>query len=630
MIIFISFLAINLIVGMYYSRGIKTIKEYAVGSRNFSTSTIVTTIVATFIGGGVFSLSLSKTYTDGLSYIFLNIGEISAFFITAYFFAPRMAEFLGTLSIAEAMGNLFGKNVRIITAVCSIALTSGAVAMQFKVASTLLGYFFGINSAYATVISGLVVIIYSAGGGIKAVTFTDIIQFLTFGTFIPILALIIWGTLHNPEIVIDTIAYNKAFDYKLIFSFDNPQIWSLITLFILFAQPVCFDPAMFQRVSMSKNTLQAKKAFLISGLILIVIYFFMDWIAILLLSIKKDIPSDSLLSYIIDRYTYPGFKGFILIGIISMLMSTADSYINSSAVMFAHDFCKPLGIKWVKKYELLSSQLFAFAIGICAIIAALLSANLFSLLILINEFYLPVVAMPILFAVLGFRSSSKSVLISMAVGAIFMIFWKIISPNTDIEGVIPATLINLIFLIGSHYLLKQPGGWVGIKDPMPLIIAKLERTRKIRGLITNIKKFNLLQACKNNLPIAEITYTYLGIFIIASTYSSLYIIPEDLRVNYQEIYNFIYHSVLIMSSILLSYPIWPKSFKSENFMAMYWNIAIFYILICVGSTLVIISHFNEIQLMVFMLNLVVMGIILRWQITNINVKFRSFANYKNI
>ncbi|ASX28343.1 hypothetical protein BA173_06065 [Rickettsia sp. MEAM1 (Bemisia tabaci)] len=84
---------------MYYSRGIKTIKEYAVGSRNFSTSTIVTTIVATFIGGGVFSLSLSKTYTDGLSYIFLNIGKISAFFITAYFFAPRMAEFLGTLSL---------------------------------------------------------------------------------------------------------------------------------------------------------------------------------------------------------------------------------------------------------------------------------------------------------------------------------------------------------------------------------------------------------------------------------------------------------------------------------------------------------------------------------------------------
>nr|WP_253308614.1 sodium:solute symporter family protein [Rickettsia endosymbiont of Ceutorhynchus assimilis] len=614
-VIFLGFLAVNLGIGIYYGRNIKTIKEYAVGDRNFSTPTIVATIIATFIGGGVFSLTLSKTYSDGLAYIFLNVGEISAFFITAYFLAPRMAEFLGTLSIAEAMGNLFGKNIRVITAICSIALTAGAVAMQFKVASTVLSYFFGINSIYATIISGMVVIIYSAGGGIKAVTFTDIIQFLTFGAFIPILALVIWGTLNNPEIVFDTITYNSAFDFKEVFSYSNPHFWSLITLFILFAQPICFDPAMFQRVSMAKNTKQIRKSFFISGIILIVIYLFMDWIAILLLSIKNDIAADSLLSYIIDNYTYPGFKGFVLIGIVAMLMSTADSYINSASVIFAHDFCTPLGIKWVKKNELFSSQLFAVAVGISAIIAALSSSNLFNLFILINEFYMPIVAMPILFAVLGFRSSSKSVLIGMAAGFISIILWKYISPNTDIVGVVPATFMNMIFLFASHYVLKQPGGWVGVKIPLPLLVFRMERKRKIQNFITNIKEFNILRFCTNNLPREEITYTYLGIFIIASTYSSLYTIPENLRIHYKEIYNFIYHSVLIMSTILLSYPIWPNSFKNEKFITIYWNVAIFYILICVGSILVIISHFSEIQLMVFMLNMIVMGIILRWQMT---------------
>ncbi|WP_341790310.1 sodium:solute symporter family transporter [Rickettsia endosymbiont of Polydrusus tereticollis] len=620
-VIFFGFLAVNLGVGMYYSRNIKTIEEYAIGDRNFSTSTIIATIIATFIGGGVFSLTLSKTYSDGLAYIFLNVGEISAFFITAYFLAPRMAEFLGILSIAEAMGNLFGKKVRVITAVCSIAITAGAVAMQFKVASTILGYFFGINSIYATIISGMIVIIYSAGGGIKAVTFTDIIQFLTFGAFIPILALVIYGTLHNPEIVFDTITYNSAFDFKEVFSYSNPHFWSLIILFPLFAYPICFDPAMFQRVSMAKNTKQIRKSFFISGVILIVIYLFMDWIAVLLLSVKNDIAADSLLSYVIDNYTYPGFKGFALIGIVAMLMSTADSYINSSAVIFAHDFCKLLGIKWIKNNELLSSKLFAVAVGVFAIIAALSSNNLFDLLILINEFYMPIVAIPILFAALGFRSSSKSVLIGMAAGFISIILWRFIFPNTEIEGVVPATFMNMVFLFASHYMLKQPGGWVGVKNPLPLIVARMEQKRKINNFITNIKEFNILRFCNNNLPLEEITYTYLGIFIIASTYSSLYTIPESLRIHYKEIYNFIYHSVLIMSAILLSYPIWPNSFKNEKFITIYWNIAIFYILICVGSILVIISHFSEIQLMVFMLNMVVMGIILRWQVTLLMLAF---------
>ncbi|KJV70647.1 putative membrane protein [Orientia tsutsugamushi str. UT76] len=38
----------------------------------------------------------------------------------------------------------------------------------------------------------MVVIIYSAFGGIRAVVFTDIFQSLAFGAFIPTLAILIW------------------------------------------------------------------------------------------------------------------------------------------------------------------------------------------------------------------------------------------------------------------------------------------------------------------------------------------------------------------------------------------------------------------------------------------------------
>jgi Na+/proline symporter len=38
--IIIGFLITNLIFGLFSGRGIKSIKEYAIGSRNFSTATI--------------------------------------------------------------------------------------------------------------------------------------------------------------------------------------------------------------------------------------------------------------------------------------------------------------------------------------------------------------------------------------------------------------------------------------------------------------------------------------------------------------------------------------------------------------------------------------------------------------
>ena len=61
-IIIISFLAINLVAGFYSGRGIKTIKEYAIGNRNFSTATIAATIIATWIGSGFFYSAISETY----------------------------------------------------------------------------------------------------------------------------------------------------------------------------------------------------------------------------------------------------------------------------------------------------------------------------------------------------------------------------------------------------------------------------------------------------------------------------------------------------------------------------------------------------------------------------------------
>ena len=43
-----------MIFGFKSSKGIATISQYAIGDRNFSTGTLVATIVATWIGGGFF------------------------------------------------------------------------------------------------------------------------------------------------------------------------------------------------------------------------------------------------------------------------------------------------------------------------------------------------------------------------------------------------------------------------------------------------------------------------------------------------------------------------------------------------------------------------------------------------
>ncbi len=50
-IIFITFLIITLFIGIRYGSKLKTLKDYALGDKNFSTITISATITATYMLG---------------------------------------------------------------------------------------------------------------------------------------------------------------------------------------------------------------------------------------------------------------------------------------------------------------------------------------------------------------------------------------------------------------------------------------------------------------------------------------------------------------------------------------------------------------------------------------------------
>ncbi|WP_375333813.1 sodium:solute symporter [Candidatus Tisiphia endosymbiont of Xenochironomus xenolabis] len=669
--IFSIFLTFNLVVGLFYSRGIKNIKEYAIGNRNFSTSTITATIIATCIGGGLFSEAVSESYKQGLYFIIPALGEPLALVIVGYLLAPRMAEFLGNLSIAEAMGTLYGKKVQLLTAIAGIFLCIGIVGVQFQVSARMLQLFFHVSSFYAVVASAIIVILYSAFGGIKAVTFTYIIQFLTFGTVVPIITLLIWGTLHDPHKVFVTITENPLFDYRQVFNFNDSKFISSFFLLLFFLIPA-FQPVFFQRLAMAKNITQVRKSFITGGLISLTILVIIIWVGILLLANNPNLDPENLLAHIIENHSYPGLRGITAIGIVAIIMSTADSYINSSAILFTNDILKLLNFKIIanptnitpslrgdtlvatkRSQKLIKNRLlrrlhllamtfgvllrnnlsdliilrvFAIFVGIFAIFLALEASNILDLLLIILGFYMPVVSVPFLLAILGFRTSSKAVLIGMFAGFIIAVSFKVL--NVQMKAVIPAMAANLLTLMFSHYFFKQPGGWIGVKDPSPIIAFRLERKRKFRKIISSIKQFSLINFCKGNLPKNEVTFSLFGFFVIISTYSSLFTIPEHYCTKYANIYHFIYHSVLLISTGFVAYPVLPPKFKSERFIALTWSLGVLYLLICVGSMLVIISEFHQLQCMIFIINLLVTGILLRWQIALFITIFGTFASFQ--
>jgi Na+/proline symporter len=253
--ILVVFLVANLVVGLRYGRSVKTLRDYALGGKNFSTSVLVATIVATWMSGSALFINLDKTYKQGLYYVIPDIiGTPMCLLITGYVIGPRMGRFLNNLSVADSLGKLYGKTVQVIAGIATVLRSTGYMAMQLKVIAGVLAVLFDYEGPELVVISAIIITSYSLTGGVKAVTFTDVLQFLTFGTLLPLLALTIWNNLQDPAQVTHMFQTNPLLSFKVKQGGNwSPEFLNSL-VFMAYLMTPSLQPQLFQRMVMARDT----------------------------------------------------------------------------------------------------------------------------------------------------------------------------------------------------------------------------------------------------------------------------------------------------------------------------------------------------------------------------------------
>ncbi|WP_196759639.1 sodium:solute symporter family protein, partial [Orientia tsutsugamushi] len=602
------FLIANLAIGLWYGKEVKSVRDYAISGRNFSTAALTATLLATWIGGGTFSFRLYEIYSIGILAVLGVIGHILNFLTNAYVLIPRMQEFLGKLSVSDVMGDLYGKHVRIITAICSIIRASTGIAIQIKVFSTMFNHFLGMGSVYATIISSMVVIIYSAFGGIRAVVFTDIFQSLAFGAFIPTLAILIWGMFGSWESIVNTLTTNPIFDPKILLDYSSHNTLKYYGMFFYYFLPE-MNPAMFHRVLLARSTVQAANAFKIMLFMYLSFCIFVGFIGLTLLSSHQNIDASNLVPYIIDSYAYPGFKGLVVIGISAMLMSTADSYINSASIIFVNDLCKPLGLFQTNaKLEFKAVRIFAIFIGVLGLYIALLQKNLLDIILFGASFYTPIVGIPLMFTMLGFRTTTRVIVSGMIAGISTTFIWnKYFNAALPIGDLTPATIANFIVMMIMHYCLGEPGGWVGPSDRRPLNVLKEKRKQQINSITSFFKSLshsfswdNICAYCNNETFRGR--HYYIEYSVI--TAASLMVMSLCGQVEHNVASAWLVTKVsvillgLVMTTALLYNNKWNADFRTK-YLGLIWHVTIFYTLVFSNTLLTMIGGSSPILLMCF-------------------------------
>ena len=532
------------------------------------------------------------------------------------------------------MGELFGNKVRTITAISGVVGVTGIIAIQLQIAGLLFEYALGVDHFYGIILSGIIITLYSSLGGIRSVTFTDIIQFGTFGVIIPFVAYVLLSNISDSRIIIDTLSTNPAFDYKSVFSFNNPNIYYYISLFLWLFIPN-FNPAIFQRIAMAKNTKQVHDSFIIAAFVGLLLAALVCWIGILVLSYYPNVDEQDILKHTISNYGWiTGFKGLLISGIMAMIMSTVDSYINSNSILLVHDLNNSLNTKFIKN-ELYATRVCSLLIGIISILIALRGGNFFELILWTSTCYMPIVTVPFMMALFGFRSSEKSVLLGMIAGFTITVLWELFLKDQigNVGGLIPGMLANLMTLLSYHYTFKQKGGWVGIKDSTEIENIKKGRKKNFEKLYNEIKLFSFVSLCIKNTPKSDGLLAFLGFFIMVSVFSSVNTLPDGIYDQNISLINSFYIITLCASSLLISYPLWLNSWKGSNFVSILWNFVAVLILNCFSFLLILLSNFSEMQLMAFMVNVIVVSSLCKWRwslfslIFGITVTLLYYKNY---
>jgi SSS family solute:Na+ symporter len=460
-IVFIIYFIVMLGVGIYFFRKNESVEDYYVGGRSMGSWHIGLSVVATDVGGG-FSIGLGGLgFTIGLAGSWMLFTGLIGAWLSAVVLIPivsKLSDKHKFFTLPHLFEHFYNSKVAmlagIISAIGYIGFTSSQLLAGAKLASAT---FVEIDFLTALIIMGVIAVIYTGIGGMKAVIYTDTIQWIILMSGlifigIPISYYAIGG--------MDTIRATVGPEFL---SMGNVQ-WQQLVNWGITIIPIWFvGMTLYQRIYASKSEKQAKKAWFIAGLFEWPLMAFMGVILGLFsrvafqngmfadmgYSVSAGMDPEMGLPVLLNTVLPVGLMGLMLSAYFSAVLSTADSCLMAASGNVQTDILSKLfKFKQDRKSQLVASQVVTLSIGVLALLLASYMTNVLELMLYSYAFMVSGLFVPILVALYGKRRpNSLAAILSMLFGGtttVTLIVSKIALPlglDANIFGIIASAIV---------------------------------------------------------------------------------------------------------------------------------------------------------------------------------------------
>ena len=369
--IIILFLIGNTLFGLWHGKSNKSSGDYFLGGHNLPWIISMLSIVASETSVLTFVSVPGLAYRGDWTFLQLAMGYIIGRILVSFILLPMYFKH-GVSSIYEVIGIRFGPGMHKLAAIVFLVTRTLGDAIRFLAAGVVVQVVTGWPLPVSIMIIGVVTLVYTLSGGIKAVIWLESFQ---FGLYLLGGILSIIFLLHNMEQSFPDILIFLAKSGKLnIINSDTHILTNPLSFFSAFIGGILLslsshgvDYMMVQRVLGCKDLGSARKAMIGSGFF-VFFQFSVFLLAGSLISVfmhGAPMEKDREFAFFIVHYLPAGLKGLLVAGVLSAAMSTHSSAINSLASSTVNDI---LG----GKASLGFSRVISFVWAIVLIIIALM------------------------------------------------------------------------------------------------------------------------------------------------------------------------------------------------------------------------------------------------------------------
>jgi len=352
--IFAGYLVATVVVGILFSRGQKNLRGYFLADKSMGFVIVGVSVLAALFSGISYLAFPSEMYAHGVGFFLVTMSLFIATPLTSLIFLPFFCR-SRFFTAYQYLEERFSVQVRTLASFLFIAQVLLRLALATYAPALALQQVTGLPLWFSVFCTGILTTLYTSFGGIKAVIWTDVIQFcVLMGGQILILFLALsqvpGGAHHVYEIARDTGHLELSFDFS---PGVRITVWSALIggAFLTMVQ-LATDQISVQRYLTATSLREARRALWLKLVLVIPVVAIFCATGLVLfayyqaqgdpLASGKISKVDQILPYFVAHELPVGIPGLLIAAIYGATMAAVSSGINSLTSATLVDFYERL------------------------------------------------------------------------------------------------------------------------------------------------------------------------------------------------------------------------------------------------------------------------------------------------